>query len=165
VISYYELLVPALAAAIAMRAWMRRALPAALPGELLRAVAWYWSVALTVLTSGRGCLRRARREWGGNGRLLIVGSHRHVSTVPAPWRCVVLERPLPVMARRPMPTGSRICWRRGGAGRALGRRGGAWCRRRLGAAGVVDGRHGLRRHRIAAAVCSDGSAGCAAEVG
>lgn len=159
VVSFTQLLVPALAAALVVRIINRR--PCAAPGDLLRGGwALVGMVAATAATDWVAVALRVHEDaWGGTGRLLIAAlalvTLVTVVVAAAMWWTT---RRAGERAHGPAdPAGpdwvedvvagvGGLVGRCGVPGRAAAR-GLDWVRRV-----VVGGRHGLRRHRLATAV-------------
>jgi predicted dienelactone hydrolase len=159
VVSFTQLLVPALSAALALRIISRR--PGAAPGDLLRGGwALLGMVAMTAATDWVAVGLHVHQDaWGRTGRLLIAAlvliTLVTATVAAAMWW--IIRRATESADVRADPAGSD--WVDDvltGVGGLVGRYGAAG----RAAAGVLDrvqrivvgGRHGLRRHRLAAAV-------------
>jgi dienelactone hydrolase len=159
-VSFTQLLVPALAVALAVRIIIRR--PGAAPGDLLRAGrALVGMVAVTAATDWVAVGLRVHEDaWERTGRLLIaalalvtlvtvaVAARMWWTTRQAGERAQVQAEPEgPDWVDDVVAGAGDLAGQHGGpAGRAVARAL-DWIRRVL-----VGGRHGLRRHRLAAAV-------------
>ena len=159
VVSFTQLLVPALAAALALRIVSRR--PGAAPGGLLRGGwALVGMIAVTAATDWVAVgLRLHEDAWDHTGRLLIAAlaliTLATAVVVAAMWW--IIERSRGRADVRADPAGPDwVDDVLAGVGGLVGRYGAAG----RAAAGVLDwvrrvvagGQHGLRRHRLAAAV-------------
>lgn len=160
VVSFTQVLVPALAVALAVRILGRRtgaSRPA--PADLLRGGwALIGMVAVTAVTDWVAvALRVHEPAWAGTGRLLIAAlaavTLAALVSAAALWRAgrrivdvLSTVEPTADWTDDVLATAGDLAGRCGAAGRAVAR-GLCWLRRV-----VVGGRHGLRRHRLATAV-------------